>query len=210
MRELILTMSMSLDGFVSGPGGEIDWIFSGDQQAIAWKLEIVSNAGLHMMGSRTFKDMAAFWPTSTGVFAPPMNRIPKAVFSRQGPAVLKATGTTRGLEDARADAEGTPAGPLQPGAESWGAAYVASGDLAEEVARLKAREGKPIIAHGGAAFARSLAARELVDQYMLLVHPVMLGKGLPIFSEVAAPRRLELTASRAFPGGAVALIYRQA
>lgn len=210
MRELILTMSMSLDGFVSGPDGEIDWIFSGDQQAIAWKLEVVSNAGLHIMGSRTFKDMAAFWPTSTGVFAPPMNRIPKAVFSRQGPAVLKATGTTRGLKDARADAGGTSTGPLQPGAESWGEAYVASGDLAEEIAGLKARDGRPIVAHGGAAFARSLVAGGLVDQYMLMVHPVVLGKGLPIFSEVAAPRRLERTGSTAFPGGAVALIYRPA
>lgn len=210
MKELILTMSMSLDGFVSGPGGEIDWIFSGDQQAIAWKLEVVSNAGLHIMGSRTFKDMAAFWPTSTGVFAPPMNRIPKAVFSRQGPAVLKATGTTRGLEDARAEAEGVPAGPLQPGAESWGEAYVASGDLAAEIAALKAGDGKPIVAHGGAAFARSLVAGGLVDQYMLLVHPMVLGKGLPVFSGIVAPRRLERTGSKAFPGGAVALIYRPA
>ena len=210
MREVILTMSMSLDGFVSGPDGEIDWIFSGDQQAIAWKLDVVSNAGLHIMGSRTFKDMAAFWPTSTGVFASPMNRIPKAVFSRQGPAVLKATGTTRGLKDARADAGGTSTGPLQPGAESWGETYVASGDLAEEIAGLKARDGRPIVAHGGAAFARSVVARGLVDQYMLLVHPVVLGKGLPIFSEVAAPRRLERTGSMAFPGGAVALIYRPA
>lgn len=210
MRELILTMSMSLDGFVSGPGGEIDWIFSGDQQAIAWKLAVVSNAGLHIMGRRTFKDMAAFWPTATGVFAPPMNRIPKAVFSQQGPAVLEAAETIRGLKDAQADAAGAPAGPLQPGAESWGEAYVASGDLAEEIAGLKARDGKPIVVHGGAAFARSLVARELVDQYMLLVHPVVLGKGLPIFSEVTPPRRLHLTASKAFPGGAVAQIYRPA
>src|SRR5260221_12256987 len=90
MRELILGMSVSLDGFVSGPDGEAKWIFSGDQEAIAWKVENAWNASLHIMGSRSFESMASFFPTSTGVFSPSMNQIPKAVFSKQGPAVLKA------------------------------------------------------------------------------------------------------------------------
>jgi len=170
----------------------------------------VWNASLHIMGSRTFHDMAAYWPTSTGVFAPPMNQIPKAVFSRQGAAILKAANTTAALRDARADAATGQSAELQPGAESWAEAYVASGDLAEEVAKLKAQDGKPIIAHGGAGFARSLVARGLVDQYDLLVHPVVLGKGLPIFSDLAMPRRLKLMSSKAFPAGSVAQIYRPA
>ena len=201
MRELILGMSVSLDGFVSGPEGEIQWIFSGDQEAIAWKVENARNAGLHIMGSRTFQSMAAFWPTATTVFAPPMNQIPKAVFSKQGPAVLKAA--AQGLRDAQA-------GQLQPGAESWAEAYVASGDLADEITRLKAQDGKPIVAHGGAAFARSLIAQNLVDEYVLLVYPIVLGKGLAIFSDLPAPRPLKLVRSKAFPGGAVAQIYRPA
>ena len=199
MRELILGMSVSLDGFVSGPEGEIQWIFSGDQEAIAWKVENARNAGLHIMGSRTFQSMAAFWPTATTVFAPPMNQIPKAVFSKQGPAVLKAA--AQGLRHAQA-------GQLQPGAESWAEAYVASGDLADEITRLKAQDGKPIVAHGGAAFARSLIAQNLVDEYVLLVYPIVLGKGLAIFSDLPAPRPLKLVRSKAFPGGAVAQIYR--
>ena len=210
MRELILTMSMSLDGFVAGPEGDVTWVFGGDQEAKAWKVETVSNASLHIMGSRTFQGMAAFWPTSTDVFAPPMNEIPKAVFSKQGSAMLEAAAPTNGLEDAQANAENTQSGRLQPGAESWGAAYVASGDLADEITKLKTRDGKPIIAHGGAALARSLIARELVDQYALLVHPVALGKGLPIFSDIAQLRRLKLISSTAFPGGSVAQIYRPA
>jgi dihydrofolate reductase len=87
---------------------------------------------------------------------------------------------------------------------------VASGDLAEEIARLKAQEGKPIVAHGGVSFARSLVAGGLVDRFALLVVPVALGQGLPLFSELAAPARLELVSSRAFPGGAVAQTYRAA
>jgi dihydrofolate reductase len=206
MRELILAMSMSLDGFVAGPEGEAQWVFNGDQEAIAWKVEKLRNVSLHIMGSRVFRDMAAFWPTSTAVFAPPMNQIPKAVFSKQGAAVLKAAATTEGLRDAQA---GDPqAGQLQPGAESWAQAYVASGDLAHEVAKLKAKGGKPIIAHGGAAFARSLIAQNLVDEYVLMVYPIALGKGLPIFSDLPAPRPLKLVRSKAFPLGTVAQIYR--
>src|SRR5216684_2482782 len=210
MRDLILKMSMSIDGFVGGPDGGIKWVFDSDQEATAWTVKTVWNASLHIMGSRTFHDMATYWPTSTEVYAPPMNQIPKAVFSKQGPAILKAADTTAALRDARANAgTGQPA-ELQPGAESWAQAYVASGDLAEEVAKLKARDGKPIIAHGGAGFARSLVARGLVDQYDLLVHPVALGKGLPVFSDLAMPKPLKLVSSKAFPAGSVAQMYRPA
>jgi dihydrofolate reductase len=210
VRDLILKMSISIDGFVGGPDGGITWVFDSDQEATAWTVETVSNASLHIMGSRTFHDMAAYWPTSTDVFAPPMNQIPKAVFSRQGPAILKNVTTTTALKDARANAATGRTGTLQPGAESWAQAYVASGDLVEEVAKLKAQEGRPIVAHGGASFARSLVAQGLVDQIALLVHPVALGKGLPIFSELSSPARLKLTSSRAFPGGSVAHVYRAA
>jgi dihydrofolate reductase len=210
MRELILKMSMSLDGFVGGADGGIRWLFDHDPEAMAWTVEIISNAGLHIMGSRTFHDMAAYWPTSTEIFAPPMNRIPKAVFSKRGAAVLAAADTTTALKDARADAKDGPSVALQPGAESWAQAHVASGDLAEEIAKLRAQPGKPIIAHGGAGFARSLVAEGLVDEYVLLVHPVALGKGLPIFSGLAAPQRFKLVRTKTFPRGAMAQIYRPA
>ena len=209
MRELILGMSVSLDGFVSGPEGEAKWIFSGDQEAIAWKVENAWNSSLHIMGGRTLHSKAAFWPTATGVFSPPMNQIPKAVFSKQGPAVLKAVAATLNeLRDPRVQAGDKQTGPLQPGAESWAEAYVASGDLADEITKLKGMEGKPIFAHGGAAFARSLIAQNLVDEYVLLVYPIALGKGLSIFSDLPAPRPLELVRSKVFPLGAVAQVYR--
>ena len=211
MRELILKMSMTLDGFVGGAEGQVDWLFqSQDEAAVAWTLQTVWNASLHIMGGRTFRDMAAFWPTSTGVFAPPMNQIPKAVFSKRGAAILTAGENTAALVDARADAASDGSAVPQPGAESWAEAYVASGDLAAEVAKLKVGDGKPIIAHGGAGFARSLIASGLVDEYALLVHPVALGRGLPIFADLSAPMRLRLVRSQAFPGGAIAQIYRPA
>ncbi len=128
-----------------------------------------------------------------------MNQIPKAVFSRQGPAILEA---------ARAVAD--KPGAWQPGAQSWAQAYVASGDLAAEVARLKAQNGKPMYAYGGASFAKSLIAHGLVDQFDLALIPVVLGQGLPIFTELTQPRRLTVASSKAFPKGTVVQSYRSA
>jgi dihydrofolate reductase len=134
MRELILKMSMSLDGFVSDLEGANTWMYGSDAESQAWTVDVISNASLHIMGAKSFLAMAPFWPTSTLAFAPPMNQIPKAVFSRQGAAILN---------DLKIPVD------AQPGAESWAEAYVASGDLRAEIAKLKAQDGKPIIAHGG-------------------------------------------------------------
>ena len=201
MRDLILKMSMSIDGFVSDLDGGNRWMFGADQEARAWVVETIWNASLHIMSSRTFRDMAAHWPTSTDQFAPPMNQIPKAVFSRQGPAMLSTATTVDEGAGRRACSRRLKVGRK---------AYVAGGDLAEEIAKLKAQEGKPIIAHGGVSFARSLVAMGLVDRFALMVAPVALGKGLPLFSELAAPMRLRLISSKAFPGGALAQVYRAA
>ncbi|HEV8332333.1 MAG TPA: dihydrofolate reductase family protein [Steroidobacteraceae bacterium] len=188
MRDLILKMSMSIDGFVSDLDGRNTWMFGADQEAKAWSVEYLWNAGLHIMGSRSFHDMAAWWPTSTDPFAPPMNQIPKAVFSRQGPAILRKVNTSAALDEVRARAGATQSAQLQPGAESWAQAYVVSGDLAEEIAKLKAQEGKPIIAHGGVSFARSLVAQGLVDQFVLRWRPWRWAKACRCSANSPRPR----------------------
>ena len=93
MRELILKMAMSVDGFVSDLEGRNTWMFGADQEAKAWGVEAISAAGLHIMGARSFRGMAAYWQTSGDMFAPAMNQIPKAVFSRQGSAILEGLDT---------------------------------------------------------------------------------------------------------------------
>jgi dihydrofolate reductase len=199
MRDLILRMYMSLDGFVGSKDGDRNWMINPDPAAKGWMVERARNTSLHVMGSRTFRDMAGYWPTSTDEFAASMNQIPKAVFSKQGPAVLEAARVVQDKPDA-----------LQPGAESWAQAYVASGDLVAEVSKLKAQDGKPMAAYGGATFARSLIAHGLVDQFDLLINPFVLGQGLPIFTELTHPRRLTLVSSTAFPKGSILQIYRPA
>jgi dihydrofolate reductase len=125
MRKLILKMSMTTDGFVGGPNGEIDWLFESlDQEATRWIADTLWQAGIHIMGSRTYADMAAYWPSSTDLLAAPMNAIPKIVFSRtrdeKGPKVA----TTKALEDASRAAPVDSAGD----ARSWGEPRVASGE----------------------------------------------------------------------------------
>jgi hypothetical protein len=131
MRNLILKMNLSIDGFVGGPKGEIDWMFRNLDDAKTWIVDTLRQAGVHIMGSRTYADMAAYWPSSTDVLAAPVNEIPKVVFSRTGKA-----STTKALEDASRMA------PIDKAGASWGQPRIASGNLAEEIARLKEEPGK--------------------------------------------------------------------
>jgi dihydrofolate reductase len=204
MRELILKMFISVDGFVSSTDGDNRWMINPDLVAKAWAVEKTWDASLIVVGSRTFAGWAGFWPIATDEFAAPMNRIPKAVFSKEGPAILEAA---RAATD---KARAAQPDKVQPGAESWANAYVASGDLAAEVAKLKAQDGKPMVAYGGASFARSLIAHNLVDQFDLAQIPVVLGQGLPIFDGLTESRRLTVISSKAFPKGTVVQSYRVA
>ncbi|GAA0566790.1 dihydrofolate reductase family protein [Rhizomicrobium electricum] len=200
---LVLKMSMSLDGFVCGPAGEVDWIFETfDEGAVAWTVATLAEADVHIMGSRTFADMAAWWPTSTEPFAAPMNEKPKVSFARSGPA-----STTAALKDATRAREARGESEAESAAQaSWRDAEIARGDLAAEIAALKRRYGT-ILAHGGARFAQSLVACGLIDEYRLLIHPVALGRGMPLFTE--SRTRLRLLGTQAF-SAAVAHIYAAA
>ena len=188
MRKLILGMFVSIDGFVSGPNGEVDWIFRhGDDATDEWIVTNLRAAGLIAMGRCSFEQTASYWPTADTPFAAPMNEIPKLVFTRKGLA---------SPPDAKA------------GKGSWANPFVAGANLTEEVNRLKAQSGKDIRTLGGAVFAQELAASGLVDEFHLLVCPTALGSGKPLFSRLSERRDLELVSSRTFGTGAVALVYR--
>lgn len=204
MRKLILKMSMSIDGFVAGPNGEIDWVFrSSDEQSRAWTVDVISRAGLHAMGRKSWHDMASYWPTAAGPFAAPMNAIPKIVFTR---TELGAGAPTPALADARAaDAAQQPAAPEV--VRGWAHPRVAR-NLVEDIRQLKSEQGGDILAHGGASFARSLIEHDLIDEYYLPIHPVVLGRGLSIFAD-ARPRDVELVDVKAFEKGIVAHVYRR-
>jgi dihydrofolate reductase len=185
-----MKMSMSIDGFVATPNGETDWIFkTGDAESKAWALGQCRDAGLIIMGRKSFEFMAPYWPTSTDPFAGPMNEIPKAVFTQKG---------YKGFD---------PGAAPTPAATSWAQARIFDGDLADGIRELKAEEGKPISAIGGATFMRSLIAAGLVDEFHLVTHPVILGSGLPIFNGLEQRLYLKLKDVKVFPGGTTVHIY---
>ena len=193
MRKLIMKMSMSLDGFVSSANGQNDWIFkTGDEESKAWSVGFIREAGLIIMGRKSFESMSTYWPTAPGPFAAPMNEIPKAVFSKKG------------FKGIRPSAEQSPA------VASWAKARVFDGDLAEGIRELKAGSGKPIVAIGGAGFMRSLIETGLIDEYHLPIHPLALGSGLSIFSDLAIPLYLKLADVKTFPGGIILHTYHSA
>lgn len=151
-RKLVLSMQLSLDGFVGTTDGSVDWIFPQfDEDFTRSQVEKLQGAGAHLMGRVLYESMSTHWPKSKEPFAPPMNQKPKIVFSKS-------------LEKAK-----------------WGPVTIERGDLAEAIARLKGEDGGYLLAHGGASFARSLSRLGLVDEYRLVVHPVTLGDGLRIF-----------------------------
>jgi dihydrofolate reductase len=207
-------MSISVDGFVGGPNGEADWISRNrGADSTEWIVDTLRQAGAHAMGRRTYHDMAAFWPYSETPFAKPMNDIPKIVFSRNGmKGGTQAVIPTRALADAKKDRIGDQQSvtPTAAVLRSWAEPTVACGDLVEEVARLKEQPGDFILAHGGASFAQSLAAAGLIDEYRLLLHPVALGRGLPLFSRLPRPLNLRLVSTTAFGSGGVGAVYRAA
>lgn len=212
MRELYLKMSMSLDGFVGGPNGEIDWLINTlDDESTQWILKILQSAGIHIMGSRTFHDMLGYWPFSSEPLAQPMNEIPKAVFSRKGS--LDAGNNSRrttAFRDAEALAALRGMDMSKSGriiSSTWTTPRIFSSSLIEGINDLKKEEGNYILAHGGAGFAQSLVKANGIDKYFLLIHPVALGNGLPLFSQLSRPQKLILESSHSFPSGVVGHVY---
>jgi dihydrofolate reductase len=171
---------MSLDGFVGSDREHPGVAIPEGAELQQWKLDRIRNAGAHLMGRVTYQEMASYWPQSEDPYAAPMNDIPKVVFS----ATLRDDDAT------------------------WPETRVARGELAAEMATIKATVGPEIIVWGGGRFAGAVAAADLVDEYRLLVQPLVLGQGQPLFDQVAQPRHLDLVDATAFPSGIVVHTYR--
>ena len=181
MRDVILYMWMSLDGFVGSDREHPGIAIPEGAELKQWKLDGISKAGAHLMGRVTYQEMSSYWPQSQDPYAGPMNDIPKVVFSKT-------------LTDAEA---------------TWPQTRVARGDLATEIATIKAEPGLDVIVWGGGRLAGALAAADLIDEYRLLVQPLVLGRGQALFDQRPDSRYLELIEARPFPGGILAQVYRR-
>lgn len=191
MRKLVLGMTVSADGFVCGPNHELDWMMrTRDNTVKDWIEKSLWEAGVHIMGRKTFEVMAPYWATSSDQLAEPMNKIPKVVFSKGGFVNKTSYGDAA----------------ISPFASTWENAAVAT-DLVADITKLKQQEGKHIAAHGGASFAQELVKHGLVDEYRFAIHPVAIGKGISLFATTPELIDLKLVSSTPFASGAIVNIY---
>jgi dihydrofolate reductase len=184
MRKLIYSMGVSLDGFIAGPDGEIDWS-APDEELHRFHNEQTRELGAHLCGRKLYEVMT-YWetadenPSAAGYeleFARIWKALPKIVFSR----------TLETVE---------------------GNATLAEDDPAEVVDRLKRQPGKDL-AVGGAGLASTLTKLGLVDEYRPFVSPVVLGGGTPFFPDLDERINLELLETRTFGSRVVYLRYRR-
>ena len=185
MRRLIYSMTTSLDGYIAGPGGDIDFS-APDEELHRFHNEQTRELGGHLLGRRLYETMV-YWETAdqdpaasevTVEFARIWQALPKVVFST---TLETVEGNTRLVRDG----------------------------VAEEVARLKQQDGKDL-AVGGAGLAGSLAKLGLIDEYRLFVIPVVLGGGTPYFPPLRQPIELELVQTRTFGSRVLYMRYRLA
>jgi dihydrofolate reductase len=152
MRNVVLGMNISLDGYVATVDGNLDWAFAHfDAELGATAIEALSQVDTGLFGRNNYEEQAAAWPNREGPLADIMNAMHKIVFSTTLTQVV------------------------------WANSRLATDSPAAEIARLKQQPGKNIGVAGGARFAQSLAKEGLIDEYRLTIHPVALGSGMPLF-----------------------------
>lgn len=183
MRNIILFNLITLDGYFAGPNGEIEW-HRVDEEFNDFAIEQLHTIGSIIFGRVTYQMMAEFWPSPTALKEDPvvaelMNTLPKIVVSRT-------------LQTA-----------------DWNNTRLVKTDVAGELSRLKQQPGKDLFVFGSADLASTLIRENLIDEYRLLVNPVVLGRGKPLFKDVNTPLQLQFQSSRPFQNGNILLIYRQ-
>jgi dihydrofolate reductase len=185
MRKLVLFIHTSLDGFVAGPNGEMDWI-NVDEEIFDFAGQRTNEADTALYGRVTYQMMESYWPTAAQLPTATKhdvehsrwyNKVAKVVLSR----TLKGENLTNTL--------------------------IIDGNLAAEIVKLKQEAGKDILMFGSPTAAHSLMAEKLIDDYWLFVNPILLGRGIPLFNGVKEKSALKLVASNIFSSGVVCLHY---
>ena len=185
MRKVISFMHVSLDGFVAGPNGEMDWI-QVDDDIFEYATEATRSADLALYGRTTYQMMDAYWPTAADrptatkhdkEHSAWYNKVDKIVLSKSmaGQHIPKVT--------------------------------IVSKDLRPQISKFKEMAGGDIVIFGSPGAVHSLMKEDLVDEIWLFVNPVLLGIGVPMFKDIDRRKKLRLLADARFPSGVVSLKY---
>ena len=185
MRKIVLMISVSIDGFFEGPNREIDWHLV-DNELHSHFNEQLAAMGAFLDGRVTYELMAEFWPTAD---QDPANAGPMAEFSRIWREMPKIVYSTT-LEKA-----------------DWNTTIVRE-VVADDVRQLKAQPGGDMTI-GGPDLANAFRQLDLIDEYRIYVHPVVIGGGNPLFRPPDARVTLQLVETRAFGNGVVLLRYQR-
>jgi dihydrofolate reductase len=187
MRKLIVSMNITLDGFMSGPDCELDWHFQHWTEDMAQcAREQLSRADTILLGRVTYTAMAAYWPAKTADLSFPRDDIDFASMMNSHAKIVFST-TLVGVD--------------------WNNARLAKRSVAAEIAHLKRQPGRDMITYGSGKLVDSLVQSGLVDEYQVWVHPVVLGKGKPLFRGPEDYMSMRLLQAKTFSSGVVLLCY---
>ena len=186
MHSVTYSMNVSLDGYIVGPDGRFDWT-APDQEVFGFWLEEIRGVGVHLMGRRLYQTML-YWETADQDPSLGAAEHEWAALWKPLPKVVFSTT----LSDVR------------------GNARLASGEVATEIERLRAEPGDGEIAIGGATLAAQAAALDLIDEYRVMIYPVLVGGGIPYFAKHERRVDLDLVETRTFNERVVYLRYRVA
>ena len=182
MRKLKLQVQMTLDGYVAGPNGEMDWMtFNWDEGLKNYVRELSEPVGCIVLGRKLAQGFIPYWASKpeaeevSGVDK--MNNTPKVVFTR-----------TLDMSD-------------------WDNTVLAKGEVVDEIMKLKRQTGKDIIVYGGATFVSALFKEKLIDEFHLFINPVVIGSGMTICNGLESIKELTLVKSTTFDCGIVVLLY---
>lgn len=182
MRKIIVSNYITIDGFFAGPNGELDW-FVWDEEMSKFSTDQLRTVDTILLGRITYQLFADYWPTPTAykenpIIVPMMNDLRKIVFSRT-------------LDSAE-----------------WNNSKVVKENIAEEISKLKQQPGKDMVIFGSGVIVSGFAKLGLIDLYRLIVNPVVLGSGKPLFKGLNDKLKLKLLNAKMFSGGNVILEYK--
>lgn len=184
MRKLKLQVQMSVDGFIAGPNGEMDWmVWNWDDALKNYVATLTEPVDCIVMGRKLAEGFIPHWRAAAQIeneeqrFAKKMSETPKVVFTK----TLEST--------------------------DWSNAVLAKGNLADEINALKNQAGGDVIVYGGGLFVSSLIKAGLIDEYHLFVNPSILGNGMPIFQDLTAKQGLIVKQAQGFDCGITVLCY---
>jgi dihydrofolate reductase len=186
MRSVTFSMGVSVDGYIVGPDGSFDWP-GFDKEVFRFWIDEIREVGVHLLGRRLYETML-YWETADQDRALDDAELEWASLWKPLPKIVFSTTLS----------------------EVQGNARLASGGLADEIERLRAEPGEGDIAIGGATLAAEAAASGLIDEYRVMVYPVLVGGGIPFFAHRERRVDLELVETRTFSSRVVYLRYRVA